>query len=78
MTTREFSVTDSSTWPVLLTAEEVAAIFRRSVGWIHKCCVNGTFVPAPKDNNKPRLWRREDVLRHAEPSKVRGITRRSA
>lgn len=78
MTTHEFSVTDSSTWPVLLTAEEVAAIFRLSVAWVHKRCALGTFVPAPKDMSKPRLWRRADVLRHVEPGTSRGLVRRSA
>lgn len=63
--TPEFSVCDTSTWPVLLNAAQVAAIYQRKVGGVVRACQSGTFVPAPMPGN-PRRWRRADVLRHVE------------
>lgn len=56
---------DPATWPVLLTAQDIAAIFRRSVMGIKKACQRGRFVPAPCQV-RPYLWRRADVVRFVE------------
>lgn len=60
----EFDVVDPSTWPVVLTAEQVAAIYQRPVGGIKHKVHLGTFVPAPF-LKYPMRWRKADVERHA-------------
>lgn len=70
-----FTVCDPATWPVLLDAEQVAAIYRRAPGGIKKSCQRGQFVPAPIAT-RPYRWRKCDVLRHVEGARV--VLRRSA
>lgn len=61
----DFNPIDSSTWPLMLTDVQIAAIFQRAVGGIRNACKRGRFVPAPVDG-KPRRWRRVDVVRFVE------------
>lgn len=58
-----FTVSDPATWPVVLTAEDVAAIYQRPVGGVKKAVQLGRFVPAPFQKH-PYRWRRCDVERH--------------
>lgn len=60
-----FSVADPATWPVVLTAAQVAAIYQRPVGGVQKAVQRRTFVPAPFQTH-PYRWRKVDVLRHVE------------
>ena len=67
-----FTPTDRSTWGEVLTAEEVAAIFRRKVGGLKKACQRTSrrpFVPVPYQA-KPFLWRRSDVIRALDSGRV--------
>lgn len=57
-----FTPTDPATWPAVLTADEVAAIFRRAVGGLKKAVQRGGFVPAPFQV-KPYRWRKSDIQR---------------
>lgn len=58
-----FNITDPETWPVVLTAEEVAAILRRKVGGLKREAARMTLVPAPFERH-PYKWRRADIERH--------------
>lgn len=69
-----FTPLDSATWPVVLTASQVAAIYQRPVGGIKKAVQQGRFLPVPF-KKQPYRWRRADVLRDVEGA--RGL-RRSA
>jgi hypothetical protein len=60
-----FDITNPDTWPVVMDAAEVAAIFRRSVGGLKKACQQGKFQPVPYQT-KPYRWRRVDVWRALE------------
>lgn len=62
---REFDTTDIATWPVVLTAMQISAIYQRPVSGVKKACQRGLFVPAPF-TKQPYRWRRADVLRHIE------------
>ncbi len=64
-----FSITDDATWPVCLTAEQVAAIYQRSVGGLKKACQQHRFIPAPFQTH-PYRWRRIDLKRQL--SEARG------
>jgi hypothetical protein len=70
-----FTVTDPATWPVVLSPEQVAAIYQRTVGGLKKACQRNGFTPAPFQV-RPYRWRRADVLRHVEGARV--AFRRSA
>jgi hypothetical protein len=63
--TPAFNAADTATWLPTLTAEQIAAIYQRSVGGIKQACQKGSFVPAPFQK-QPYRWRRADVLRHLE------------
>jgi len=63
--TPDFNTADSSTWPVVLTAAHMSAIYGRSVGAIQKACQLHKFQPAPFLTH-PLRWRRTDVLRQLE------------
>jgi len=63
--TPAFDVTDSATWPAILNAAEVAAIYRRKVGGLKKACQEHRFVPAPFQV-RPYRFRKVDVVRHVE------------
>lgn len=54
-----------ATWPLALTAEQVAAIYQRSVGGVKKACQKFSFRPAPFQKH-PYRWRKADVVRHLE------------
>jgi hypothetical protein len=58
-----FNVADDATWPVILSAREVAAIYQRKVGGVKKGCQRHRFLPAPF-LTRPWRWRKGDVLRH--------------
>ena len=61
-----FSVADVSTWPAILTADEVAQILRRAVGGLKKAVQRDpAFVPQPYQRH-PYLWRKSDVARFVE------------
>lgn len=57
-----FNSLDQATWPQLMTADEVAAIYRRSVLALKKACQLGKFRPTPHQVH-PYHWRKVDVLR---------------
>jgi hypothetical protein len=59
--TPDFDATDPATWPVVLTADQVAAIYQRPVGGLKKACQLHRCHPAPFQ--KPYRWRKADVLR---------------
>lgn len=63
--TPDFNVADSTTWPAVLTAEQVSAIYQRPVGGIKKACQQHRFIPAPF-HVQPYRWRKVDVVRHVE------------
>ena len=63
--TPDFNLADSSTWPVVLTPDHVAAIFARTVLAVKKACQTHRFMPAPFQSH-PYRWRKADVLRHVE------------
>jgi hypothetical protein len=50
---------------MVLTAEQIAAIYQRAIGGVLKACTRRTFVPKPMEG-KPWRWRKADVLRHVE------------
>jgi len=56
-----FNAADPTTWPLTLTADQVAAIYQRSVGGLKKACQRHRFHPAPF--TRPYRWRKADVLR---------------
>jgi hypothetical protein len=60
-----FDTTNPSTWPVILTIEQVGAIYLRKPGGIRKSCQRHAFTPAPMATH-PYRWRKADVLRHIE------------
>lgn len=64
-----FNIADASTWPTVLTAEQVAAIYQRSVGGVKKACQQHRFVPAPFRVH-PYRFRKADVLRDVEGGRV--------
>ena len=74
--TPDFSVTDVATWPVVLTADQIAAIYQRSVGGIKKACQQHRFIPAPFQR-QPYRWRKSDVVRHVERGGPHPIRRAS-
>lgn len=60
-----FSTADPNTWPVTLTAEQVAAIYQCSVAGLKRRCASRTFTPSPF-LLRPYRWRKADVLRDVE------------
>lgn len=56
---------DRRTWGELLTADEAAAILRRSVGGLKKAAQQRTLVPAAF-SRRPYLWRKADVIRYLD------------
>lgn len=69
-----FDITNPDTWPVLLNAREMGAIFRRASAGIIKSCQHGKFQPTPFQT-RPYLWRKSDVVRFVESG--RGSMRRA-
>lgn len=61
-----FTTVDLATWPIVLSAAQVAAIYQRSKLGLERACASGTFVPAPFQRRPRYLWRRSDVLRHVD------------
>lgn len=57
-----FSICDRATWPEVLTADEIAAIYQRKVSGLKKSCQQRTFVPAPYRRH-PYRWKKTDVIR---------------
>lgn len=72
--TPDFNVADHATWPVVLTPEQVSAIYTRSVGAIKKACQTHRFLPAPYQRH-PYRWRKVDVLRDVEGARGAGLRR---
>lgn len=60
-----FSIADETTWPLILTARQVSAIYQRSEGGLKKACQQLRFVPAPFQK-QPYRWRKADLLRHID------------
>jgi hypothetical protein len=73
--TPDFNATDPATWPLVLTADQVAAIYQRPVGGLKKACQQHRFVPAPYQR-QPYRWRKADVLRDVEGG--RGVLKRAS
>lgn len=71
-----FTPLDAATWPLVLTAEQVAAIYQRSVLGLKKSCQQQRFIPAPF-RTKPYRWRRVDVLRDVEGARMAPMRRAS-
>jgi len=71
----DFNISDPSTWPLVLTVDQVAAIFQRPVGGVRKACQLARFVPAPFQL-KPYRFRKADVLRHVEGARSSSQLRR--
>lgn len=65
MSAPAFSPADRSTWPELLTAEQVAELWQRKVSGLKKSCQKHRFIPAPFQV-RPYLWRKVDVLRFVD------------
>lgn len=74
--TPDFNIADTSTWPCVLTAEHVAAIYQRSVGGLKKACQLHKFQPKPFQTF-PYRWRRADVLRDVEGGRLTLSMRRA-
>jgi hypothetical protein len=72
--TTAFNSCDPGSWPVVLTAEQVAAIYQRSVGGVKKKCQEHTFVPAPYQK-QPYRWRKADVVRDVEGARGGSLRR---
>lgn len=70
-----FSPCDVSTWPLLLTADQIAAIWQRPVGGIKKQCQHNAFLPAPCEK-QPYRWRKVDVVRYLEGGRIPAALRR--
>lgn len=68
--TPDFNAADTTTWPMALTADQVAAIYQRRVGGLKKACQQHRFVPAPF-LVQPYRWRKVDC-----PSPLRRRPRR--
>jgi len=71
MSEHPIDLADSSSWPVLMTVEHIASLWHLSVATVNRKCSDGRFVPAPIEGSSPRRWRKVDVLRHVEPSRLR-------
>lgn len=72
MTARPFDITDSSSWPVVLTIEQVAAIYGLKVANLKhylKPSSKTPFTPMPFMRN-PARWRKCDVLRQVEGARA--------
>lgn len=75
--TPTFSVADSSTWPLVMTIDQVAELYDRSVKSVRNYSTEGRFVPAPF-LTRPYRWRKADVVRHVEGargSSLRAVSR---
>jgi len=72
------AVTDLAAFPVILTLNEIAAIYRISVSTIRRGLQKGTFSPRPWDRY-PYRWRRDDIVadlkrpRPEQPHKPHGF-----
>jgi hypothetical protein len=64
-----FDPCNASTWPALLTAEQMAAIWQRSASRINRLAHEGRFDVAPVPKSSPRRWRKADVLRVVDPAR---------
>ena len=70
MPTSAARITDLSQLPLVLTIDEMAAVYRRTKGTIRRSIQQGTFRPAPYDG-PPYRWLRahveHDLQRRATP-----------
>lgn len=57
-----FDALDSATWPPMLTADQIALIYQRSVGAVKKACQLRRFHPAPAKTH-PYRWRKVEIER---------------
>ena len=60
MPTSAARITDLSQLPLVLTIDEMAAVYRRTKGTIRRSIQQGTFRPAPYDG-PPYRWLRAQV-----------------
>lgn len=63
--TTPFNALDEATWPPVLTAEQISAIYQRSILAVKKACQQHRFHPAPYQT-KPYRWRKSEVLRDVD------------
>ena len=73
-----FSPADPTTWPVVMSLEEVAAVYRRTPEAIrHALKPQRGRVPhvALPFLNHPMRWRKADVLRHVQGARTVAVTR---
>jgi hypothetical protein len=70
-----FNPCDSATWPVMLTADQIAAIWQRPVGGVLKAVQASKFIPAPCER-RPSRWRKADVVRYVEGARASMAWRR--
>ena len=69
-------VTNPASWPVLMTVDEVAAVFRLRPSTVQQYAARGNrAIPAPSER-RPYRWTRVSVLRQVEPTAL--SLRRSA
>jgi len=57
----DIDIKDSSTWPLLLTVEHIAAIWQLSIATVNRKVSDGGFIPMPIENSQPRRWRKSHV-----------------
>ena len=84
MTPQKAIVTDLSKLPVVLTLDEVAAVYRRAKSTIRRALQANTFRPAPTWR-LPYRWLRDDIERDLKRKSIeqdnhthRGRRRRTA
>ena len=63
--TPTFNVADEATWPVVMSIDQVAELYGRTVRAIRASSEQGRMVPAPF-LNRPFRWRKVDVQRHCD------------
>lgn len=68
-------ITDLASLPVLLTLDEVAAIYRLQPKTIRNQMFKGTFEPKPFLKH-PYRWRRDDIVRHLAGPDIVNLTHR--
>jgi hypothetical protein len=60
---------DTATWPAVLTIDQVAAVYQRSVPTIRKPLQARTFTPPPYQTH-PYRWRKSDVVRDVRGNRL--------
>lgn len=71
-----FSTADPDSWPVLLSLEQIAAIYQRKPSGVAKSCQQRTFQPAPFLVH-PYRWKKTDLMRHLNGGRMVDVQRRA-